>query len=276
MKDIILEVLCSIMGLSAASGIYYEENRLYIVCDDSNYLYTYSIPKKQLDKNLLIDMSNQNERVPKKSKLDLESIFKYKDSLHLLGSMSTSSRTTNFQVALTSFDNAESFSTATLSEKIHSQLGINSKNLNIEGSFLHRDTLYLFNRGNGPEKNNGIILVKKDFLTPIKYIDIPLPEQETGCPAFTDAILLGEKIYFIAAIEQTGSTYEDGQIGGSFFGSIDLNTLALTSFIPISDTHKFEGLSIYREDPKQLIFLLCEDSDQQASTTIIYKLSVPK
>lgn len=276
MKDFILEVFCSIIGLSAASGIYYEENKLYIVCDDSNYLYTYNIPQNHLEKDLLIDMFNQNERVDKKSKLDLESIFKYDNSLHLLGSMSTSNRTTNFQVAGPPFDIAKSFSTTQLADNIHAQLDVNAENLNIEGSFLHRDTLYLFNRGNGPEEKNGIILVKEDLLTPIQYIDIPLPKQESGSPAFTDAILLGKKIYFIAAIEQTNSTYEDGQIGGSFFGSIDLNTLALTSFIPISGKHKFEGISFYRENEKQLTFLLCEDSDLQTTSTTVFKLSVTK
>lgn len=190
--------------------------------------------------------------------------------------MSTSSRTTNFQVPLASINLAKPFSTDTLSENIHAQLGISSENLNIEGSFLHGDTLYLFNRGNGPEKKNGIILAKKDFSTPIRYIDIPLPEQEAGSPAFTDAILLEEKIYFIAAIEQTNSTYEDGQVGGSFFGTIDFNTMTLTSFIPISGIHKFEGLSCFQEDTTKLTFLLCEDSDQQATSTTIYKLSVAK
>ena len=45
---------------------------------------------------------------------------------------------------------------------------------------------------------------------------------------------------------------------------------------PISLTHKFEGLSFYKQEGKNLEFLLCEDPDTSNTQTSIYKLSFKK
>lgn len=39
----------------------------------------------------------------------------------------------------------------------------------------------------------------------------------------------------------------------------------------ITDTHKFEGLTVYKENDKTIEFLLCEDKDNEDLKSDIYK-----
>jgi len=42
----------------------------------------------------------------------------------------------------------------------------------------------------------------------------------------------------------------------------------------ISDSHKFEGLTLYNKTENQIEFLLCEDNDTEVLETNIYKLTL--
>ena len=44
----------------------------------------------------------------------------------------------------------------------------------------------------------------------------------------------------------------------------------------ISDTQKFEGLTVYQNTNDTIDFLLCEDKDTEVLETTIYKLSITK
>lgn len=276
MKDLVLEVLFTIYGVGAASGLHFEKNKLFIISDNSNYLYEYTLENKELAKHLLINFNNINENVIKKKKLDLESIFKYNNTLYLLGSMSSPNRLQSFQWNLKSNTLRSAFALNSLAQRIHNKLSINDENLNIEGSFLFRNNYYLFNRGNGPENKNGIILINKDLETNIQFMDIPLPKDNNLNPTFTDAIRIGEKVFFLAAAENTTSTYLDGEIAGSYLGMMNLQTLKVEYFQQISTTHKFEGITLYKSNNEQYEFLLCEDTDKEEEETVIYKLSYKK
>jgi hypothetical protein len=44
---------------------------------------------------------------------------------------------------------------------------------------------------------------------------------------FTDAVLVDEKIYFLATAENTAYAYDDGEILGSLIGRIDIETMKI-------------------------------------------------
>lgn len=277
MHEIILTLFCRIAGLSAASGLLLQGDNLYIVSDNSNYLYEYSLGDQQLQKILLIDSSEPNEHVQKKHKLDLESITQENDTLYLFGSGSKANRNHLFKVSLDSQRTTLHTKQEFHLKKLQNDLLIAAADFNIEGSIIHNGYYYLFNRGNGPNQTNGIIKVDTSFKQPAEFFPFDLPKTESGRPGFTDAILVNGVIYFLAAIEHSaGSTYEDGQIGGSFWGSIDFDKMKMQNIIKISDQNKFEGITYLKEDNNFLSFLLCEDPDDDSNESLIYKLSVPR
>jgi len=88
--------------------------------------------------------------------------------------------------------------------------------------------------------------------------------------------LVEDKIYFLATAEDTTSTYDDGDILGSLIGRMDSETLEIEFTQKISDTHKFEGLTLYKNSQTEIQFLICEDNDTHVLETNIYKLTFNK
>jgi hypothetical protein len=149
--------------------------------------------------------------------------------------------------------------------------------LNIEGFISTGKFTYYFQRGNGKSGKNGIFFseIKDEMKIPdFGYIPFDLPKINNVATTFTDAILIDEIIYFLAAAEDTNSTYDDGEVMGSIIGTIDLKTMKLKSAIQISDKHKFEGLTLYKKTATQIELLLCEDNDSEAMEATIYKLVI--
>jgi hypothetical protein len=87
--------------------------------------------------------------------------------------------------------------------------------------------------------------------------------------------LVDDKIYFLSTAEDTQSTYDDGEILGSFIGRIDLKTMKIDFTQKITSTNKFEGLTFYQKSNDKIEFLLCEDNDTELLETKIYKLAIP-
>ena len=90
--------------------------------------------------------------------------------------------------------------------------------------------------------------------------------------SFTDAILVEDKIYFLATAEDTTSTYYDGEILGSIIGRMNSGTFEIEFTQKITDIHKFEGLTLYNRTKDKIEFLLCEDNDSEVLESTIYKL----
>lgn len=275
-SNFIIEIFLTISGVGAASGLHYENNNIFLIADNSNYLYTYLIAEKRLQKRLLYDRNGHTERVPKARKLDLESIFKYNDTFYIFGSASTKNRNHLFKLRIRNTDPVIHQPWTDTFNTVKESLSIADEDLNIEGSFIYQNHYYLFNRGNGPAGKNGIIQVDLNLKDSAQFFPVVLPRFEKGTAGFTDAILVDNSIYFLAAIEGTESTYEDGEKGGSLLGKIDLETKQVQDLTMISTTHKFEGITLMEEDERKLVFLLCEDPDDESLETTIYKLTVQK
>jgi len=79
-----------------------------------------------------------------------------------------------------------------------------------------------------------------------------------------------EFIYFLATAEDTISTYEDGEVLGSIIGKMKSDTFEIIDTQIISNTQKFEGITLYENNDKEIHFLLCEDNDTEILESKIY------
>jgi hypothetical protein len=272
MNNTTLENYFKIIGIGSASGLFYLDNSLYIISDNSTFLYKYSLQEKELTKIALLD--NAKENIPKKDKLDFESIAIKENKLHLLGSGSTSKRQKRFTYNL---------ETAQVSEKDLSKLyqnlketaAISDEELNIEGALFCNEKWLLFQRGNGINSKNGIFTTNSLKKTKqIEFKKVSLPKIQHIETSFTDAILVDDKIYFLATAENTTSTYDDGEILGSIIGRMNQDTFEIEWTQKISDSQKFEGLTLFHKTETEIQFLICEDNDTELLETTIYKLSI--
>ncbi|MEO5775977.1 MAG: hypothetical protein ABIQ27_03675 [Flavobacterium sp.] len=274
MEKFQLSLLFKIVGIGSASGLLYHNNLLYIISDDSNYLYEYNIEAEKLNKIALTD--NAQENIAKKDKPDFEAITYDKDKIVLLGSGSTKKRNLSFLYDCET-DTVIQNDITDLYKKIKHQLNFTDDELNIEGFIINKRNVFLFQRGNGTENKNGIITVFNSRMqSEIGFTIFDLPKIKNVPATFTDAILVDDTVYFLAAAEDSASTYLDGEVMGSIIGAIDLKTMKLTSSVQISDKHKFEGLTLYNKTATQIEFLLCEDTDSEIQESNIYKLVLNK
>lgn len=271
-----LSVFAKIKGIGSASGLYLRQESLFVIGDNSAYLYEYNLESKSLNKIEILEGLKTLENIPKADKPDFEALCNHGNSLYILGSGSTVKRNLMIQYQLDT-KKVIQHSLSSLYAKVKAACKIDDENLNIEGAIFTGDTWFLFNRGNGNGNKNGVIRVIGNDLTKVQQIEftpIMLLKTDQKLVSFTDAILHGDNIYFIAAAENTQSTYHDGEILGSYIGSLDAKTLQLNFTKQISTTQKFEGITFYKQLNKQLAFLLCEDRDTDVLETIIYKLII--
>jgi len=271
MEKIQLLVFLTIKGIGSASGIVFNNDSLFIISDNSSYLYEYLLGEEKLNRIALLTPPQEN--IEKKEKPDFEAITLKDAKLHLFGSGSTEKRMHSISYDLLK-NKIGVKDLKPLYQEIKLKFAIADDVLNIEGAFYHNTDLYLFQRGNGGNSTNGIIKVEDNDFSKITFHAIILPKIKHVETTFTDAILVKDTIYFLAAAEDTTSTYEDGEVLGSILGKIDLKTLTLEETIQISDKHKFEGLTLNSESEKEIEFLLCEDNDTEELNTTIYKLKL--
>lgn len=274
MEKFQLSILFKIIGIGSASGLVYQNDILYIISDNSTYLYEYHMADEKLKKIALVE--NPKENIPKKDKPDIEAITSQRNDIVIIGSGSTEKRNKIYM-----YDQKENkvwrkdfTSDYSIIKK---ELNISDNELNIEGLIMKGKTFYFFQRGNGSLGKNGIIFCDENKIKDkIIFIPFDLPKIKNVAATFTDAVLVDDKIYFLAAAEDTTSTYNDGEVLGSLIGTIDLKAMTLEKTLQISDKNKFEGLALYKKTETGIEFLLCEDNDSDVLKTNIYKLTIDK
>lgn len=273
MERFTLEIFFQIIGIGSASGLIYKDNSLFVISDNSSYLYEYHIQEKELSRIHLF--KNNQENIPKKDKYDFESIVLKDNQLHLLGSGSTFKREKGITYNLETKETAEN-DLSKLYQNLKHIASISDEELNIEGALFCNGKWHLFQRGNGANSRNGIFKTKSlqtEFQT--EFFAIQLQKNQQIETSFTDAILVEDKIYFLATAENTISTYDDGEIFGSIIGRMNSTTFEIEFTQKISDTQKFEGLTLYKKTETEIQFLLCEDTDSDILETNIYKVMIP-
>lgn len=271
-----LEIYAKIQGIGSASGLFFKGNLLYVIGDNSSYLYEYNIESKTLNKIELLKGLKILENIPKVEKPDFEVLCHHNDMLYVLGSGSTTNRNLLVTYHLITKRVIQQ-DLSSFYAKAKSSCKIDDDNLNIEGAIFDGINWFLFNRGNGNAKKNGVFKIYGSDLTKatkIEFSSIVLLKTNQKIVSFTDAVLYKNQIYFIAAAEDTTSTYHDGEILGSYIGSLNAETLRLNFIKQISASQKFEGISFFKENTNNLQFLVCEDRDTEILKTVIYKLII--
>ena len=276
MHSTTLEVFAEIDGIGSASGLFLHEDLLYIIGDNSGYFNEYNIRTKKLRKiQILFDKTlDQLENIPKPLKPDFEILCHNNNKLYMLGSGSTPKRNLMIEFDLKTQKVIQKDLTNTYT-KLKAIAKIDDQNFNLEGAIFTGNEWLLFNRGNGIDAKNGIFKIQEAELAKTKqakFNPFKLPNINHVESSFTDAVLVKNEIFFIATAEDTKSTYADGEILGSFIGSINLQTLKLTFSNKISGKHKFEGITLLSQNEHSTTFLLCEDRDSEELKTVIYKL----
>ncbi|QIL38861.1 hypothetical protein G7074_05925 [Pedobacter sp. HDW13] len=280
MHSTTLAIFAEINGIGSASGLFLSKDLLYIIGDNSGYLNEYNIKTSLLRKIQILSDPGLNylENIPKSLKPDFEILCQHGDKLYILGSGSTNKRNLMVEFHLKTQEVIQRDLTHTYN-KLKTIAHINDENFNLEGAIYTGTTWLLFNRGNGTEQKNGIFIIEEANLpdaSKAKFVDFKLPNINHIESTFTDAALVKNEIFFIATAEDTSSTYQDGEILGSFIGSIHLDTLNLTFSHKIPGSHKFEGITFLMQSNDKIEFLLCEDRDMDELKTTIYKLALTK
>jgi hypothetical protein len=276
MEKFTLELLFQIIGIGSASGLLYKDNTLLIIGDNSGFLYEYSIDSKDLKRHPLLE--NPMENTPKKDKPDFEAITHFGDNLYIFGSGSTAKR--NKMIQINTLGKEIITNDLTDLYGVMQSFGeIKPEDFNIEGAIYTGEEWYLFNRGNGKSAKNVLFTIQgKNLINEFNVLSnsYKLPKIKGVRSSFTDAVALDDKIYFLATAEDTNSTYNDGEILGSFIGCIDTKTMKIDFTKKISDSHKFEGLTVYQNTADKIEFLLCDDNDTEVLEANIYKLTLDK
>jgi hypothetical protein len=275
MEKFQLTLLFKIIGLGSASGLIYHDNTIIAIGDNSSYLYEYQLETNTLSRHALAE--NAEENIPKKFKPDFEALTKYQDSLYIFSSGSTENRNIMVQVNAKTKKVIASNDLSNLYLALQSFGEIKPEDFNLEGAIYNGETWFLFNRGNGKTNKNVVFSVEAKNLTNefrILSNEYKLPKIKGVRASFTDAILVDDKIYFLATAENTDSTYNDGEVVGSIVGRMDIKKMKIDFTKKITDTQKFEGITLFKKSEKELEFLLCEDNDTEVLESSIFKLKI--
>lgn len=277
MEKFQLSLLFKIIGLGSASGLIYHDNTILAIGDNSSYLYEYQINTNKIERHALAE--NSEENIPKHLKPDFEAITKYQDTVYIFGSGSTENRNTMVLVDIKTKKVIKSINLGDLYLGMQSFGTISSEDFNLESAIYNGKNWYLFNRGNGKTNKNVVFsITAKNLEDQLQMIskEYKLPKIKGIRTSFTDATLVDDKIYFLATAENTKSTYTDGEVLGSIVGRIDIETMKIDFTEKITDTHKFEGITLFKKSETELEFLLCEDNDTDVLESNIYKLKIEK
>lgn len=255
MEKFTLEILFQIIGIGSASGLFFNNDALYVIGDNSGFLYEYNMQNQQLNQHALIDNPTQN--IPKNLKPDFESLTNHNDTLYVFGSGSTENRNKMIEFDLKSKTVLQQNNLVDLYALMQSFGEIKPEDFNLEGAIFDGENWYLFNRGNGISNKNTIFTIhakKLDEEFALIAVNYKLPKIKGIRSSFTDAILVEDKIYFLSTVEDTKSTYDDGEILGSFIGRIDAKTMKIDFTQKITSTNKFEGLTFYKKENNKIEF----------------------
>lgn len=270
MKNIILDFFLTITGISAASGLVHQNNHLFLIADNSQYLYDFSLNDRLLTRIQLDKSATDRENIAKARKPDFESITFDQDKYYIYGSGSTPNR--NLRITYHNEILTEDFSK--IYHSLQQKFQVDQDNFNIEGVIHKEDEIWLFNRGNGQKAQNGIFKINKFNTEKTSFDTIKLPLIDEVQAGFTDAILVGDFVYFIAAAEASNSTYLDGEIAGTILGKYNRKNYQSLETIRIPGKHKFEGITLKEQSDTSITFLLCEDKDDDKMETVIYSMTI--
>lgn len=266
--------------ITAASGLIAVAEKFYIISDDELFLFSVNADFTQNPRpfRLFPGELPRDKAQRKKLKPDLEALFFIPQQKRIL-CLPSGSKRNRVKGAFVSIDEKGDLSGEAQEidlEEIYIELAKSFSELNIEGAILlNHQVLRLFQRGNGEKKENGIVdldlksfLESKPLIESIKKIELG---DISGTPlSFTDASIQENRIFFLAAAEDTESTYLDGEFVGAMLGEMDLEGNIL-NMKQLMIANKPEGLCL--SDDKA--FYLVTDADNRSMPSKMFRGKLP-
>lgn len=302
-----------LQGLPSASGMEIIDGVIYVVGDDSPYLYVLDHSLREINKVELFQTEDfESGRIPKNIKPDLETLThltiagnKY---LLVTGSGSDVNRDKGFLIKLPTKYNKKFvvqelnfkglFDLLRMNEDI---IGTDGE-LNIEASTVTEDYFILFNRANKKGVNTALVFNLEEFIVYLsenpELIPFPvvIPYELKGInniPAgFSGASSMGNQIFITASVEDTDDAISDGEVYGSFVGimtagkdallkgsrqevlsAIERYAIVEENEVPIP--LKIESISVYeKENDKEIIALAVADNDLGSSELLMLQINL--
>lgn len=224
-------------NLPSGSGLAVVNDTVYVIGDDSPWLFKYSKDRKISEKLLLIEGFAPEGRIPKPVKPDFECMAQIQDRdetlLLIFGSGSKSpERDVLVKVVVQEPEITQRYSLTAFYDRLAQFSGGTRKGLNIEAAMVSGKELYLFNRA-----DNAIFVTDwQEFLNTlpdkeairkleIRHFKVSLPELKGVSAGFSGACLLPDtnKILFTATLEDTENWIADGEVLGSYLGVLDMS-----------------------------------------------------
>lgn len=275
-----------ISEIPSASGIEFVDPYIFVVGDDSNYLFILDKEFRLVKKIKLyeaIEFKSEG-RIRKKFKHDLEAIsritYKGADYLFVIGSGSKETRENAYLIDIKPPFTVKQYSLFDFYKYLLIIPDFGIKKLNIEGLAADNEYIYFLQRGNISGRNININIPIEAFfnhlndpLSPLLSYSIhsfQLPSIQnilagfSGCAIIPDTSLL----LFTASVENTDDEISDGRCLGSFLGIIDLSNQGngIKSIIPVRSENKdfinkVESITILESSNEKIIALIVCDND---------------
>ena len=231
--------------LPSASGMELVGDKIYVIGDDSPFLYVLNRENFQLeDKIKLFDTDLfSTGRIPKAFKPDLECLTSVQVNgqpyLAAFSSGSAPTRTKCYLISLSPPNDIpavqeytlKDFYTALQTDTAYLQGDL----LNIEAAATHKNQLYLFQRSVLTGANVMYNIKLPAFLQHLTNPASPVPDSEKiqfALPRlanldarFSGAVTFEDKLFITASVENTSNAILDGEVAGSFVGWIELSAI---------------------------------------------------
>ncbi|MBU2946898.1 DUF6929 family protein [Zobellia uliginosa] len=280
-KQLELEVIDTVLleNVPSASGITKVDNYFYIVGDDSPYLFKVTENGQVVNETTIYStVSLSGNRLDKIKKPDFEALETINSNEIIAFGSGAKSPERDIFLHISTKDSM-SIKTCQITkfyENLRKDNILNGEHLNIEGVALYHNTIYLFNRG----KN---VIFSFDYSDLMDYLEgkkpfkksktiaYTLPEIDGFQSGFSGATILEEEnlVIFTASVEKTGTAYNDGEIAGSFIGTIPIINNAFSKkysvvAIPNIDTPlKVESVTVTEKlSSNKIRIALVTDDDQ--------------
>jgi hypothetical protein len=299
-------------NIPSASGVEIIDGMIYIIGDDSPYMYVLDHSLKLLDKvELFVTEDFGSGRIPKKIKPDLECMatLTINNNKYILsmGSGSAENRDKGFLIKLPTKFNKKYVVQNISFKSLYQLLGSNPEivgdgKLNLEAAASDDQHFVLFNRGNRSGKNTALYFQLEEFIVYLtenpEMVPFPviqsfeLPSINNVPSGFSGASVMDGKLFFTAAVEDTSDAVADGEVHGSMVGWIDVVTADplrggnLKSFSKFKDCAtieedgkvypgKVESISLHEKDSDtEFIALAVTDSDDGGSELLMLEIKL--
>lgn len=294
---VLVEKMLTLDTVPSGSGLAVVDDSIFIVGDDSPWLFQYSTDYRPLGRYLLVSGFPLEGRIPKPVKPDFECLAEATEGestlLLIFGSGSKSpERDMLIKVDVQQPNDPQIFSLTAFYDHLLSIMEGTRADLNIEAAVVIGKDLYLFNRG-----DNSIFVVDWRNLLEnlpneqalqeldIRQYKVELPEREGVSAGLSGACASPDQssLIFTATLEATENWIADGEILGSYLGVLEVSKLQegrVASIWLIEDSEgspikdKLESVAILDESPAgDIKALAVADNDDGTSKLLELRIA---